>query len=85
MYNLLHALTLFHHFSFQPLAKKPTSNIELCMCCTWYPYEENEEEMVRYSDELSGHPYLAPTPPTQTSKLSYQPWQDANQTTTQTV
>jgi hypothetical protein len=69
--------------SFRPLEKKPQSSIELCMCCSCYPYEEDEEELAQYSDELGRHPYLAPTP----QSLSQQPnnAQDANATHSEAV
>jgi hypothetical protein len=66
--------------SFRPLEKKPANNTELCMCCSCYPFEEDEEEMVQYVDELNCHPYLAPTPPNPVAQRSNLQWQDANET-----
>lgn len=59
--------------SFCPLDKKNANDIELgvcASCCTCYPYEEDEEDMVEYVDELVQHPYLVPTVPTDRSKKS---------------
>ena len=35
----------------------------MCACCACYPYEEEAEDLVEYVDEVHGHPYLAPKPP----------------------
>ena len=55
-------------YSFCPLEKKPnertntntTKVIELCTCCTCYPYEDDEEDVVEYVDDaqVQQHPYL---------------------------
>jgi len=72
-------IPMFGEVSFQPLENKPASHIELCMCCSCYPYEE-EEETDQYVDELNGHPYLAPTPPDSNSNLSQPQWLNATET-----
>ena len=55
------------NFSFRPLEKTASNGIELCMCCTCYPWEEEEEEVTQYSADLIGHPYLSSTDDQQTS------------------
>lgn len=50
--------------SYRPLEKKSsTETIELCKCCSCYPYEEEEEAVVQDSEaaEWRDHPYLAPS------------------------
>jgi hypothetical protein len=32
----------------------------MCACCSCYPYEEDDGELVDYVDELVQHPYLVP-------------------------
>lgn len=45
--------------SFRPLESKPSNQIEQCMCCSCYPYEEDEEEMIQTSQ--LNHAYFAPS------------------------
>lgn len=49
---------MFGEVRFSPLEKTVESRLELLTCCTCYPYEEEEEEIVEYVDELGNHPYL---------------------------
>ena len=65
--------------SFQPLENKPENSIELCMCCSCYPYEEDEEEVVQYINEINGHPYLAPNSDMPNSDMPYQQWQNSRE------
>lgn len=57
---ITYTLTFVILRSFCPLEKANESNVELCSCFTCYPYEEDEDEIVQYVDELSSHPYLVP-------------------------
>ena len=51
--------------SYRPLERsQPSDSIELCSCCTCYPFEEEDETTVAYPDggQWQDHPYLAPQP-----------------------
>jgi len=72
-------IPMFGEVSFRPLEQKPTSSLEMCACCTCYPYEEDEEEMVQYIDDVGNHPYLAPVASNPAPSLSYMQWQGAAQ------
>jgi len=51
---------MFGEVSFRPLNQTNQGNLELCKCFTCYPREEDEEEIIRSTDDVSNHPYLAP-------------------------
>jgi len=53
-------IPMFGEVSFRPLNQENQNSIELCMCCTCYPREEEDEEAVRHISDVSNHPYLAP-------------------------
>jgi hypothetical protein len=55
------------------LEQKPQNSIE--MCCACYPYEEDEEELVSYGDDVGNHPYLAPVSSNPALSTSYMQWQ----------
>jgi len=54
------SIPMFGEVSFRPLNKSNQNNIELRMCCTLYPHEEEEEDMVQHMNDVNSHPYLAP-------------------------
>jgi len=54
------SIPMFGEVSFRPLNKSNENNIELRMCCTLYPHEEEEEDMVQHMNDVNSHPYLAP-------------------------
>lgn len=52
-----------HFISYRPLERtQPSDGIELCRCCSCYPYEVEDEATVSYPDGgiWQDHPYLAP-------------------------
>lgn len=53
-------IPMFGEVSFRPLNQSNAKNRELCMCCTCYPREEDEEEVVEYMDDIGNHPYFLP-------------------------
>lgn len=54
------SIPMFGEVSFRPLNKSNQNNIELRMCCTLYPHEQEEEDMVQHMNDVNSHPYLAP-------------------------
>lgn len=65
------SIPMFGEVNFNPLEKKTPVALEMCACCSCYPYE-HEEEDIAYPDDLSGHPYLA----TKASKSQYEQPED---------
>jgi len=53
-------IPMFGEVSFRPLNQTNQNNFELCSCCTCYPREEDEEDIIPHIHDLSNHPYLAP-------------------------
>ncbi|KAG7369224.1 hypothetical protein IV203_031967 [Nitzschia inconspicua] len=86
-------IPMFGEVSFRPREKNPQNGIELCACCSCYPYEDDEEELAHIGPEenlVRNHPYLAPPPipsnaPATSSYPSYMPWQGTATSQTQTV
>ncbi|KAG7348513.1 hypothetical protein IV203_017218 [Nitzschia inconspicua] len=84
-------IPMFGEVSFRPREKNPPNGIELCACCSCYPYEDDEEELAHFGPEenlVRNHPYLAPPVPSNaaiSSSPSYMPWQGTATSQTQTV
>mmetsp|Transcript_37897 Transcript_37897/g.92244 ORF Transcript_37897/g.92244 Transcript_37897/m.92244 type:complete len:368 (-) Transcript_37897:57-1160(-) len=54
-------IPMFGEVSFQPLDQSPEKKVELCMCCTCYPYDEDEED-VNPGIHGNTQSYTAPAP-----------------------
>jgi hypothetical protein len=52
-------IPMFGEVSFHPLEQKEPTSVEMCVFCSCYPYEDEDD--IPYPDELKDHPYLAPT------------------------
>mmetsp|Transcript_26679 Transcript_26679/g.57204 ORF Transcript_26679/g.57204 Transcript_26679/m.57204 type:complete len:594 (-) Transcript_26679:649-2430(-) len=69
-------IPMFGEVSFRPLNKP--NLVELGMCCTCYPQEEDEEEAVQHMSDVSNHPYLAQV---SSESTPYTQWQGERQHT----
>mmetsp|Transcript_6984 Transcript_6984/g.14865 ORF Transcript_6984/g.14865 Transcript_6984/m.14865 type:complete len:590 (-) Transcript_6984:58-1827(-) len=69
-------IPMFGEVSFRPLNRTNQNNIELCMCCTCYPREEDEEDIAQHINDVSHHPYLAPV---SSESTPYTQWQSETQ------
>ncbi len=47
--------------SFRPLNQSNPNNIEMGMCCTCYPCEDDEEDTFQHMTDVMSHPYVAST------------------------
>lgn len=56
-------IPMFGEVSYEPLDSAKSESIELCSCCACYPYEDDDEVIIQYSErgELNHQPYLSAT------------------------
>jgi len=54
------SIPMFGEVRFRPLNQSNQNNLELLMCGTCYPREEDEEGIVQHMNDVSNHPYLLP-------------------------
>lgn len=53
-------IPMFGEVSFRPLNQSNPNSIEMRMCCTCYPQEDEEEDTFQHMSDVMSHPYLAP-------------------------